>query len=167
MTGLRASATIATLLVAAIWSVTPAAAAGGPLLSGYGGPGEGEQAILGSALLGGSGGAGRGGAGSAGAQSSGEQALAAPTATSAAGGSRHASGASSHRMGGSTAPGRVTTSKDGQEAGTRSGPAASLTDAGGSQPLGLSSEDLLYILIALAALALTAAMTQQLARRSH
>src|SRR5438876_10100556 len=49
----------------ALLALAPAAANAGPLLSGYGGPGQGNQAILGSTLLGGPGGGSSGaGAGS-------------------------------------------------------------------------------------------------------
>jgi hypothetical protein len=49
----------------------PAALAGGPLLSGYGGPGAGAQAIIGGTLLNGpSGGSGGGSGGSSGGSSS-------------------------------------------------------------------------------------------------
>ena len=49
----------------------PAALAGGPLLSGYGGPGAGAQAIIGGTLLNGpKGGSGGGSGGSAGGSSS-------------------------------------------------------------------------------------------------
>jgi len=42
-------------LLAAIMVATPVAAHASPLLSGYGGPGQGSQLILGSSLLGGPG----------------------------------------------------------------------------------------------------------------
>jgi hypothetical protein len=51
----------------AMLALAPATAlAGSPLLSGYGGPGAGEQAILGSTLVGGSGGGAGGSSGSGG-----------------------------------------------------------------------------------------------------
>jgi hypothetical protein len=55
-----------TLLIALVFALTPAvpAHAADPLLSGYAGPGSGEQVVLGGATLGGgSGGKGSGGAG--------------------------------------------------------------------------------------------------------
>ncbi|MGA9874542.1 MAG: hypothetical protein WBQ21_01910 [Solirubrobacteraceae bacterium] len=62
-----------TLALASFVSVlAPAvAAAGSPLLSGYGGPGGGEQSILGSALLGGAGPDGSSGSGGSGGAGSG------------------------------------------------------------------------------------------------
>src|SRR4051794_19630057 len=63
MSRLLASITVLLTLVAA-----PAALANDSLLSGYGGPGNGEQAVLGSQLVrsgGGGGGGGHGGGGNA------------------------------------------------------------------------------------------------------
>jgi hypothetical protein len=62
-----------TLALASLVSVlAPAvASAGSPLLSGYGGPGGGEQSILGSALLGGAGPGGSSGSGGSGGASKG------------------------------------------------------------------------------------------------
>ena len=56
-------------LTAAMVAASPAVASASSLLSGYGGPGQGSQAILGSALLGG--GSGGGGGGGSGGGSSG------------------------------------------------------------------------------------------------
>src|SRR4051794_839801 len=55
-----------------------AAHAGDPLLSGYAGPGSGEQVILGGATVGGKGGGGSGGTG--GAAATARQSLRAPAA---------------------------------------------------------------------------------------
>ena len=52
---------LTTALLAALVAVVPATASANSLLSGYGGPGAGNQAILGSALIGGGGSAGGGG----------------------------------------------------------------------------------------------------------
>lgn len=49
------------LMVAMLVLAPPTAFAGSPLLSGYGGPGAGEQAVIGSTLIGGSRGGGAGG----------------------------------------------------------------------------------------------------------
>jgi hypothetical protein len=173
MTGFRATATIATLIVAGAWGAVPAAAAGGPLLSGYGGPGEGNQAILGSTLLGGAG-SGEGGSGGPGGPSDGAEGIAATRASgsSAAGnGSRNAAGAGGRHGRGARSGGRPAHNGSGAAGvGARSGPAhpaLSLTDAGDSQTLGLSSGDVLYILVALGALSATGALTSRLARYSR
>jgi hypothetical protein len=168
MNGCRATATIATLIVAGAWGAVPAAAAGGPLLSGYGGPGEGNQAILGSTLLGGAG-SGEGGSAGQGGLSGGAEGIAAALASgsSAAGGSsRNAGGADGHGGRGASSGGRSAGDGSGGGGGG-SGPAhpvVSLTDTGDSQTLGLSSGDVLYIFVALGALAATGALTGRLAR---
>jgi hypothetical protein len=170
MTGYRATATIVTLLVSAAWGAAPALGAGSPLLSGYGGPGEGNQAILGSTLVGASGaGPGEGAPGSPGGLSSDAEGIAASTGLGGGGaGSRHASGTAGRRGGGAQSPGRGSNGRPtAVRAGVKSGPPVSLTEAGDSQTLGLSSEDVVYILIALGALAVTGALTGRLARRSH
>jgi hypothetical protein len=178
MTGHRVAGTIAILLLAAAWGALPAAAAGSPLLSGYGGPGEGEQAILGSALLGSPGGGGGGGQGSAsppaGTPSSAQQpsnALTAPVARDNAAGSR--TGARGHRHGhpsrAATVPGAsvevAKNTSSGATAPTRGAiPVASLTSADSSQPLGLSGLDFVYVLLAFGALVLTGVLTVKLTR---
>src|ERR1019366_9479043 len=65
----RHRATTTATLVLALTLTAPAVAGANSLLSGYGGPGEGNQAILGSALLGGP---GSGGGGSSSGGSSGQ-----------------------------------------------------------------------------------------------
>jgi hypothetical protein len=132
----------------------------GSLLSGYGGPGQGNQAILGSTLLGGTSGGGGGaasGGGEGGATSSSAANSAVPSAPvrGSAGSSRHA-----HH----SASGAARSVTRGAPAGpTQLAPAAASTKEG-SQPLGLSGRDLLYVLLALALLAATAALTLRLAR---
>jgi hypothetical protein len=167
MTCCRATATIATLIVAGAWAAAPAAVAGGPLLSGYGGPGEGNQAILGSTLLGGAR-SGEGGSGGPGGPSGGAEGIAAaPASGSSAAGrsSRDAGGADGHGGRGASSGGRPAGDGSGAASvGARSGPAASLTDTGDAQTLGLSSGDVLYIIVALGALAATGALTGRLAR---
>ena len=90
-------------LLAALVAVAPAAASANSLLSGYGGPGAGNQAILGSALIGGGGSAG--GGGSSGSSGS---------STGSSGSSAGSAGCSSCRRGGS----RVGRSS-GRELGSR------------------------------------------------
>src|SRR5581483_9313770 len=88
----RLTTTIALLALGSFCALAPDASASSTLLSGYGGPGEGNQAILGSTVIGGSGGghSGSGGGGSAGAGSSAPQAASieaapAPRSTRASG----------------------------------------------------------------------------------
>jgi hypothetical protein len=149
-------------LCLALCLATPVVAQANPLLSGYGGPGQGNQAILGSALLNGP--AGPGGGGSAGSGSSGENGSS-TTATSvgSAGGHRGASKQSSgHGQSGTPAssPQRI--------AQPRLDPASAYLAAerghavGQSGALGLGGQDLLYIILVLGALTLAAVFTRRL-----
>jgi hypothetical protein len=129
------------------------------LLSGYGGPGQGNQAILGSTLIGGAGGKGGGkgtGGGPPGPSAAATTSIALPQAAPS----------SSHR------PARHVPSKHSATRHVSKTPApayvrgtpASDRAAGGT--LGLTGADVLYGLLALGALALTALLTVRLARRS-
>jgi hypothetical protein len=164
---------VSILLLAPALSVTlgtPALASS--LLSGYGGPGEGNQAILGSTLLNGprGGGGGGGGAGSVGASglavssSSGSTGIALPR-TGADGVSRH-SGSPTDAGHGKRAAGGIGRSsvravspypvseqdRAAQSVGADSG------------AFGLSGADLLYLLLAVCGLAVTAVLTARLTR---
>ena len=148
-------------------AVVPASANAGSLLSGYGGPGQGNQAILGSTLLNGPSAGSGGGSGPAGG-------------ASAVGG---APGADGSRVGGKTGGATrlpAAASRKHTGAAHNQGPTgAASTGSGGpvgaaagtatvrSQALGMSTDDLLYIFIAFAALAITAALTRQFTRQSH
>ena len=82
--------------------LAPAALAGGPLLSGYGGPGAGAQAIIGGTLLNGpKGGPGGGSGGSPGGPSSPSSSLSSSSPSS----SSSATSASNHANGGRAVPG--------------------------------------------------------------
>jgi hypothetical protein len=153
-------------LCLALCLATPVVAQANPILSGYGGPGQGNQAILGSALLNGpaGGGGGSGGGASAGSGISGENGSA-TTATSAgsAGGHRGASKQSSaHGQSGTQAssPQRI--------AQPRLDPASAYLAAerghavGQSGAFGLGGQDLLYIILVLGALTLAAVFTRRL-----
>lgn len=161
--------TIATLLAGSAWFATPAAAASGPLLSGYGGPGEGEQAILGSALIGGSTTPPAGGAASASgelarAASAGSAASEGAAAGTASGGGAGA-GASRDRDRRGAATGKGRRSQPGGGAAARRGAVGSLTAVQSTPALGITGADLAYVLVAFAALALTGVLTLRLARR--
>jgi hypothetical protein len=175
----RRTIAMLTLIALAISAVLPALANAGSLLSGYGGPGEGNQAILGSALLNGPSGKGGSGGGSGGA---------AGTAQSGSYGSLIASAGegqsvgASHRSAVSTDSSGPRSSKSGgkqrhaeADAGKASNaasqpytqtnrPSTQTSGGGSSQPLGLSGADLLYILLALVVLALTGVATRGLVR---
>ncbi len=142
----------------------PTLAAASSLLSGYGGPGQGSQAILGSTLVGGSGGGG-GGSGSVGGGP--EAGYSAAGVTSAGGNGTHsgAGGESSSQPSG----GASVSYGKASDGVVRAYPAALVerayvARAGGSRTLGLSGDDLLYVLLALAALIYTGVLTRQLAQ---
>jgi hypothetical protein len=153
---------IATVALLSLGAIAPVASAT-PVLSGYGGPGQGSQALLGSALLnGGGGGRGGGGGGTHLARdpSSAEPVTAAATAATTGSG----------RRAGATGGKRARASK--QPAGSAPSPAlpsvtlAEQGTAGSSGVLaGFSLADLLYTLFALLALATTAFATRWLAAR--
>ncbi|HYM54286.1 MAG TPA: hypothetical protein VES97_02905 [Solirubrobacteraceae bacterium] len=161
--------TAVTLLALALPGALPAAAGANPLLSGYGGPGQGNQAILGSALLNGpSGGGGSGGGG--GVTSRGTAAAGVPSGGAAgAPAARKPGGASGAAgKGGRRATDRAANAS-GSASGTpteASGSAASRALPAGTHTLELPGRDIFYMLLALAALALTGALTRRLTRRS-
>lgn len=178
MNGGRLIITTIALLAVGILGLIPAAADAGSLLSGYGGPGQGNQAILGSALLngpsgkGGSGGGGSSGGGlvAGGSQTAGVGGGGAAGATRSAQASKGAAG----RRSGSARSGRHLNGSTRQASAGGSqpyigtyGPAASHASAGGSQPLGLSGAEEAYILLALVVLLLTGLLTRRLARANH
>lgn len=145
-------------LLAVLVASAPSSAFAGSLLSGYGGPGEGNQAILGSALLGGGGSAG-GGHGSSGGFSGSTGSL--PTGTVGVGvqvGHGNAASTGSDVQSGRASAG----SSSSYLVSERGGPAQmAVADPG---MLGLSGPDLLYVLLVLSVLALTAVLTRRLTR---
>jgi hypothetical protein len=155
--------------------LAPAGAlAGSPLLSGYGGPGTGEQAILGSTLVGGSGG-GSGSGGSSGGSTGGRHGAGAASSSATTGGSSasgpSASGAGSARAGQTqSSAGKAVPQRGG---GTRAGRAgvsayvyqSTLRAASYDSPaLGVSSGDLLAVVATIATLALLGAVTIRFGR---
>jgi hypothetical protein len=167
-----------TLTALAASALVPAAANAGSLLSGYGSPGEGNQAILGSALLNGP--SGKGGSGGASATAAAGQSGSYGSLIASADEGRLAS--SSKASGGSTSSGSARSSNAGGKqrhvkagAGKASnsasqpytqtnGRSTQAAGGGGSQPLGLSGADLLYILMVVVVLALTGVLTRGLVR---
>jgi hypothetical protein len=156
----------------ALSAALPAAAPANSLLSGYGGPGQGNQAILGSALLNGPRSGGGGGSGAANGSSSASR-VATPTSQGSAASTTSAgSGARRHATGG--AAGRGSASAEGSAQGGAAGlaPGASslypASDRGGaaqqSGTLGLSGEDFVYIILGLGMLTLTGVLTKRLTR---
>jgi hypothetical protein len=168
MTSPSKIARIAALLALSI-ALTPTGAPASTLLSGYGGPGQGNQAILGAALLNGPSGGGGGGGGSS---STSATNLAAPTTPASTQGSsaspQHAGSGAAGKHGAvrTTGSARAITPHN-AEAGAAG--AYTVSARGGSvQPLlGLSGNDLLYIVLALGVLAFTGVLTRRLAQRQQ
>ena len=140
-------------LLAMLISTAPSSAFANPLLSGYGGPGAGSQAILGSTLVGGAGGGGGSAGGTSGGSPGSSPGGAAPTGSS---GSRvRAGGRTADR--GSAQVARPSGKSSGGAA--RAYPVSSAENASqsaaiASETLGISSDDVAYIFLALGALAL-------------
>jgi len=159
------------VLLAATVAALPAAAMANSLLSGYGGPGQGNQAILGSALLNGpKGGGGSGGSGS----SSSAASTVGAASTTAGSGTESSSGASgASASGGSGASG--TRHRSARHAAGKSGratktpatpaslyPAAERIPAGAEDgTLGLSGADFLYIVLAVGVLVSLSLLTRR------
>jgi hypothetical protein len=154
----RQRLTITAAMVVLSLCVLPAGAdASSTLLSGYGGPGEGNQAIIGSTLIGGGGkGGSSGGTGSASQVSAGSASIEAPAPTASGSPAR---GTAHARTGSGVPSGHAS----GGRASTYTPVAATARDGGGST-LGLTGGDLLYIVLALCVLALTAVLTRYLNR---
>jgi len=153
-----------TSTAAVIALCSPGAAAANPLLSGYGGPGQGTQVILGGGLVNPPGGGGP--AGQAAAAGTSEL-----TVTAVQAGSSRATGAATgkprHRQAASTPP-RAGASPPSKPLPGGAGPAPiALAGTGASgATLGLSSGDLVLILFVLAGLAVTGTVTRRLTRRT-
>jgi hypothetical protein len=147
------------VLVAALSATAPVSASANSLLSGYGGPGQGNQAILGSALLNGP------GAGGGSAESSPVSSTTIGTATAnplesgpaqaplraGHGDSSHVTGATAQASAGSSGTYPIS---------EQSEAARSVSDG---RALGLSGEHLLYILLALGVLVFTGVLTKRMA----
>lgn len=176
-----ASALISALaLTAAAFALAPSLAfAGSPLLSGYGGPGAGEQAILGSTLLGGQGG-GSGSGGPSGGSTGEGGGTGAASSSAAAGGSfapsSSPSGTGSARAGEVTGKRRLhggLSAPRGAGIPARTGspgvsayvyPSTLRAALYDSPALGISGGDLLAVVATIATLALLGVLTIRLGR---
>ena len=155
------------------FGAAPSAALASSLLSGYGGPGQGNQAILGSALLKGPG----GGSGSSGGGSGESSSLASSTGsstTSSEAAASNGTGSSTQSAAGHKASGsRASGAHRGSQAHRSAGPpsiaevyaAAERNRPAASTPaLGLSGTDLLLIVLVLIVLGLIAVLSRRLIR---
>jgi hypothetical protein len=163
--------------IAAISAASPAAAPASPLLSGYGVPGQGSQVILGSSLVNGppkgGGGGSQGAGGSTGTGESSSAAAAGRLGTATGSGEVPPAGLVVHKHVSTTGThprNAKGVEVQGTSSGSRASPAsptrAAVRPAADSETLGVSGIDLLYVLIALGALALTAVLTSRIARTS-
>jgi hypothetical protein len=159
---MRRHRVITTAALLALALALPATAHAGSLLSGYGGPGQGNQAILGATVIGGAGGGSTsGGSSSSGGESTATSATSAAspaTSTPSPRGSAHHPGKTKTRQG------HASVSPSGAH-GTASTLSLKDTASVATPALGISGTDLLYVLLALGALILTAAITGWLVRR--
>jgi hypothetical protein len=156
--------TTAALLALAL----PATANGGSLLSGYGGPGQGNQAVLGATVIGGASGGSGGGSSSGGGSGSGSG-----TEPSTGGATSNPTLALKSGRGATHTSSKEKT-PNGQASGSSAGAyqapstlSANETASVGTPALGISGTDLVYLALAFAALLLTAAITGRLVRRPH
>ncbi len=163
----RVISTTASLLAVALSLSAPASAPANSLLSGYGGPGQGNQAILGSALVNGPSGGGGGASGSAGAATlaSAPQAGALPPASGGAPAAARRAAAGSTRTAAHKRHAHASAAPAPAYTPSKARKSALLAVDGGTPALGLSGGDVLYILLGFAALTVTALLTRQLARR--
>jgi hypothetical protein len=183
---------LALVLTGAAFASVPAMAlAGSPLLSGYGGPGEGEQAILGSTLLnvpgggsgsgGSSGSSGSSGSGASGGSGRGEGVGATPSTGSTGGsvassrggagasGTTSSAGAASARRVGVPIGASQAKQTDGERvhgAGTSAYvyPSTLRVASDDSSVLGISNDDLVLLAVTIATLALLGVLTIRLGR---
>ena len=162
-------ATLSTIAVAALALFGPAAAGANSLLSGYGGPGQGTQAILGSGLINGGGGGGGSGRSSGGGSSSPVVSRATPAVKSPVIAGRSKTTSSRRRRSAGAKPGGSPVGRIPATSAEGAYPAesGSQTVSGASDPLGVSGADLLYILVAAGALLLTGMLTRQLTQTAQ
>lgn len=153
----------------ALAAVLPASAPASPLLSGYGGPGQGNQALLGSTLINGP----KGGGGSGGSTTSSAGGVAEP-AESSSEGQTSAAGAGSGKGGGSGSSSARHTGAHHGAARTAQGKASTPAAAPSFYPaaerlpadsqggsLGLSGTDVLLIVLAAALLVSLGLLTRR------
>jgi hypothetical protein len=150
--------------LAAAIALLPASAQASSVLSGYGGPGQGNQVILGAALLNGPrGGAGGGSGGGSSSSSTSPNLDASTTRTNSTQSSSHAPSGARHPDG-TGAKGRTDVKSSNRSVGgVGSYTLAQRTEAARSG-FGLSGADVLYAVLALAGLVLAGVLTRRLAR---
>jgi hypothetical protein len=169
-----------TVLMAVLSALAPGVVQANSLLNGYGGPGQGNQVILGSALLNGSGGGG-GGSGSSAGEANPLAASSLAEATSGGDRAGRTNAAHSGLVSGTGRQGRASSGAatgGGGKAGSNgqtgkasvgavgaypaSGHGEARAASDGLETLGLSGSDLLYLLLVLGLLVSTGMATRRL-----
>ncbi len=155
--------TLALVALPALAALFPVAASANPLLSGYGGPGQGSQTIIGSSLVNPPGGGGSSGASGSGSGSELTVSTAPQSKSKVApnGAAKHSRKAK--ESGGGGAANSAPVPSTGVVAASGLAPVSSSSSGG---TLGLSGADLLLIVFGLTALALTGVLTRRLTRRT-
>jgi hypothetical protein len=166
----RKTTPIAAVLTLALVALVPSAADANPLLSGYGGPGQGDQAIIGAALVngpgqGGSSGGGGGEAPTGAVNLEAPSASTTPSSSSSTANGHRAAGAHRHRSGAAQTRRSASPAASSQAATSTTALPPASTEASSGGTLGLSGSDLLYVLLAIGGLVVAAVATRQLAGR--
>jgi hypothetical protein len=158
----RGLITAATLVAAALVGPAPVSAQASTLLSGYGGPGQGSQQIIGATLINppSGGGGGSGGAGGGGSAGAGET-LAAAASVAASHAASNGVGVSGQPVSGARRPHQASTGAAHAYPPASGSPAPE--PAVGSSALGLSGVDFVYIVLVLGGLVAAGALTRRLA----
>jgi hypothetical protein len=154
-------------LAVTLSAFAPASAPASSLLSGYGGPGQGAQAILGSALLNGPSSRGGGGSAGGGLSAGGSPTGTAPLGAVSTGGRTTSSGAGGHRHANARNGSQTAaTATGGGVSGSYPRVGASQASSSGTGVLGLSDSVFLFALLALTALLFTGLLTRGLTKAS-
>lgn len=151
---------LALALACAFFAPVSLALAGNPLLSGYGGPGAGEQAIIGGTFLNGPPGGAPGGVSSGASHGESRGGSGESLSAGAPGSTREWLGT----VGSSSSTARSRRAQSGPTAARAFTYPSSLRVASSPSPLGISSADVLWLILIITVLALTGVLTRRLGR---
>jgi hypothetical protein len=163
----RRTITLAIASLMALSLALPVAAWAGPLLSGYGGPGQGSQAIIGGGLVNGGGGPPSGGGPSGTGESSTPGNAATGSAPVSVSRGRDGSATVKHVVNyGSARKHPAVQGGSASAGGSQSLSVAARRVSEGSGAFGVSTEGFLLVFLALGALIFTGLLTRRMARPS-